>query len=182
MSEQSITKAQLKRLQTLWGQYARHELIDNTREERLRWANGELLRITSPRFKIGSFNELTAAEASRLINTLQSVMGIKETSPAAATRRYRSRIKDRDQARAAGTEGRRGKRDKLTIAAAEDVEMIDRQLAEMGWDRARLDALLASPSSPLGRHSNPQIRTLADVNRVLWALRRIAKGAKQVSA
>lgn len=175
----SITRGQLKRLQTLWGQYARHEMIPNTREERLRWASSQFKYVA-----VTSFKELTDADASFLINRLQSMMGIKETSPAAATRRYRSGIKDRDRAHAAGTEGRRGKKDKLTIAAAEDLEMIDRQLAEMGWDRARLDALLISPSSPLGarRSSNPQIRTLADVNRVMWALRRIAKAARQVPA
>jgi cytochrome c2 len=54
--------------------------------------------------------------------------------------------------------------------------MIDAQLGEMGWDRSRLDKFLQSPSSPLGktRRSNPQLRTVKDVNRVLWALRGIA--------
>lgn len=184
MPDPSITKDQLKRLQTLWGQYARHELIPNTREERLRWANNHFQHRSSSRLSpISSFKELRLAEASSLINTLQSVLGIKETSPAAGKRRYRSRIKDRDLAHAAGTEGRRGHGNSLTVAAAEDLEMIDRQLAQMGWDRARLDALLRSPSSPLGRRSTPQIRTVADVNRIMYALRGIAKhAAKQASA
>lgn len=181
--EQSITKDQLKRLQTLWGQYARHELIENTREARLRWANESLLsRPTNGlrTFTISSFNDLTLVQASRLINSLQSMLGIKETSPAAAKCRYRSRIKDRDRAHAAGTEGRRCHGKTLTLATAEDLEMIARQLTAMGWDRARLDALLRSPSSPLGRRANPQIRTLADVNRIMYALRAIAKhGARQ---
>ncbi|MBZ5533062.1 MAG: hypothetical protein LAO20_16655 [Acidobacteriia bacterium] len=168
MPETNITRDQLKRLQTLWGQYARRELIVSAREARLTWASEQVNRF------IASFSELTLAEASSLINVLQSGMGIAETRPDARPRRFRSRIKDKDQAHDAGTEGRHGKRGKLTIATAEDIGMIDAQLSNMGWTRARLDALLASPSSPLGRRSNPQLRTLADVNRVLWALRRIS--------
>jgi hypothetical protein len=181
MPESSITKGQLKRLQTLWSQYSRHELIPNTRGDRLHWANERLQHMRSARLSaISSFRDLTTEEASSLINAIQGMLGIKETSPAAAKRRYRSRIKDRDQAHAAGTEGRRGHSNKLTLAMAEDLEMIDHQLAEMSWDRARLDALLRSPSSPLGRRSNPQIRTLGDVNRIMYALKGIARRATQV--
>jgi hypothetical protein len=178
MFEQSITRDQMKRLQTLWGQYARHELIPNTRDARLQWANEMLLNRphNGPRpARISSFNDLSLAAASRLINSLQGILGIEETSPAAGQRRYRSRIKDRDRAHAAGTEGRRGHGRTLTLASAEDLEMIDHQLDSMNWDRARLDALLKSTSSPLGLKSNPQIRTLADVNRVMYALKGIAK-------
>lgn len=178
MPETKITHEQLKRLQTLWGQYARHEMIVGSREARLTWAQEQIGHF------IGSFRELTLTEASTLINILQGAMGIAETSPSARQRRYRSRIKDRDQAQAAGTEGRRGQRDKLTIATAEDLGMIDAQLAAMDWTRERLDALLQSPSSPLGerRRSNPQLRTLADINRVLWALRRIARHSVKAEA
>ena len=165
-----ISRDQLRRLQTLWGQYARREMWGgNSRERRLRWASEQARR------EISSFNDLTLSEASDLINLLQGELGIAETSPSVRPRRYRSRIKDRDQAHTAGTEGRRGSRDKFTIASAEDLGMIDAQLNEMDWTRSRLDALLRSLSSPLGRRSNPEIRTLADINRVLWALRRIAK-------
>jgi hypothetical protein len=176
MAETKITRDQMKRLQTLWGQYARHELLPNTREERLRWAASQF-KYTGG---LSSFKELTLVDASFLINQLQSLLGIKETSPSARPRRYRSRIKDKDQAHAAGTEGRRGQRDKLTIATAEDLALIETQLQMMDWTRARLGALLNSSSSPLGRRSNPQLRTVADVNRVLWALKRIAR--KKVKA
>jgi hypothetical protein len=168
MSKTGISDAQLKRLQVLWNQYASREMIKNSRDERLRWASEQTKRA------ISSFKELTLSEASDLINLLQSEMGIKESSPAVRPRRFRSRIKDRDQAHAAGTEGRRGSRDKFTIATAEDFSVIDVTLTEMGWTRERLDAFLQSPSSPLRRRSNLQLRTLADVNRVYWALKRIA--------
>lgn len=174
MAESKISSAQLTRLQVLWSQYVRREMIKNSREARLLWASEQTKRA------ISSFNELLLSEASDLINLLQAEMGIAESSPAIRPRRFRSKIKDRDQAHAAGTEGRRGSRDKFTLARAEDLGMIDSLLTEMGWTRQRLDALLASPSSPLGRRSNPQLRTVGDVNRVLWALKRIAKQQAKV--
>jgi hypothetical protein len=169
MSKEGISAAQLTRLQVLWSQYVNREMMKNSREERLRWASQQTKR------SILSFKDLTLSEASDLINLLQSDMGIKESSPAVRPRRFRSRMKDRDQAHAAGTEGRRGSRGKLTIATSDDLAMIDSMINELGWDRARLDAFLHSPSSPLGGRSNIQLRTVGDVNRVLWALKRIAE-------
>jgi hypothetical protein len=167
MSKTNISAAQLTRLQVLWGQYARREIINIHREERLTWAGEQIGRF------IGSFKELTLSEASMLINILQSAMQIKESS-AVRPRRFRSRIKDRDQAHAAGTEGRRGSRGNFTIATAEDLNMIYAQLTDMGWTRERLDAFLVSPSSPLRTSHKRQLRTVGDINRVLWALKRIA--------
>src|SRR5205807_10521553 len=48
----------------------------------------------------------------------------------------------------------------------------------MGWNNSRLEAFLHSLSSPLGKRSNPQLRTLADVNKVLWALKNIERKSK----
>jgi hypothetical protein len=169
MTQTKISTAQLTRLQVLWSQYASREMIRNLRDERLRWASEQTKRA------ISSFKELTLSEASDLINLLQSEMGIKESSPALRPRRFRSRIKDRAEAQAAGTEGRRGSRDTFTIAKAKDLAMIDAMLTELGWTRERLDAFLKSPSSPLRRRSNLQLRTVGDINRVLWALKRIAE-------
>jgi hypothetical protein len=175
MPAAEISRDQLKRLQTLWSQYARREMWeDSSRARRIAWASSVTKR------ELSSFNDLTGSEASTLINLLQAEMGIAETSPARAKRRYRSAIKDRDQARAAGTEGRRGSSNSVTMATSEDLAMIDAQLTLMDWTRARLDAFLASSSSPLGKRSNPQLRTVADVNRVMWALKRIAKKSKSV--
>jgi len=173
-----ISDAQLKRLQVLWGQYANREMIKNSRDERLRWANEELYHLrcavdSNASHSISSFKDLSLSDASDLINTLQGKLGIKESSPAVRPRRFRSRMKDRDQAHAAGTEGRRGSRDKFTIAKADDLAMLDAMLTEMEWTRERLDAFLLSPSSPL--RGRTQLRTVGDVNRVLWALKRIAE-------
>src|SRR5580765_435992 len=136
MTQTMITAAQLTRLQVLWGQYARHDMAKYSRADRLIWASEQTKRT------ILSFKDLTLSEASDLINLLQTELGIKETSPAVRPRRFRSRIKDRDLAHAAGTEGRRGSRSKLTIASTADLGMIDAQLTDMGWTRDRLDAFL----------------------------------------
>lgn len=158
-----ISGAQLARLQTLWNQYVRHEMVSNSREYRLTWASENCKR------PITSFSDLTSAEASELINLLQASLGIQETRPA---KRQRKRL-DRDAAHAAGTEGRRGSGNTVTLATAEDLQLLDEQLSLMGWTLARLDAFLASPSSPVKR--KPHLRTVADINKVLWALRRIAR-------
>lgn len=176
MTQAKITVAQLTRLQVVWSQYVRREMVKYTRADRLIWASEQTKRT------ILSFKDLTLSEASDLINLLQSELGIKESSPAVRPRRYRSRMKDRDQAHAAGTEGRRGSRDKVTIATAEDLAMIDAQISAMNWTRARLDAFLQSPSSPLRGRSNPQLRTVADINRVLWALKGIARQQARIGA
>jgi hypothetical protein len=166
MSNTNISAAQRTRLHVLWSQYTRREMAKYHRADRLVWASEQTKRT------VLSFNDLTLAEASDLINLLQSEMGIKESSPAVRPRRFRSRIKDRDQAHAAGTEGRRGSREKFTIAKAEDLAMLDVMLTEMAWTRDRLEAFLRSPSSPL--RGRTQMRTVGDINRVLWALKRIA--------
>ncbi|HEY6349619.1 MAG TPA: hypothetical protein VI636_09440 [Candidatus Angelobacter sp.] len=183
MSSKQISKGQIKRLQTLWGKYARHEMVKNSRDERLRWANSVLSHRTSPRTSpISSFAELTGSEASELIDLLQSDLAIPETHPNIRPSRYSRRYRDRDSARAAGTEGRKGTLSKVTLATAEDLALINEQLKHMGWNRTRLDAFLQSPSSPLSNRSNPTLRTMADVNRVLWALKGIAKATAPTPA
>src|SRR5437660_7802234 len=143
-AEPGITRDQLKRLQTLWGKYTRHEGFTPARFvrlQRLAWASAQLKR------EVDTFSQLTLNEASTLINLLQTELGIAETRPNAPRRRYRSRIKDRDLAHAAGTEGRRSATTRTaTIASAEDLQMIDNQLTRMEWTRSRLDAFLRSPS------------------------------------
>ena len=183
MSSKKISKPQLRRLQTLWGQYVRHEMVANSRAERLRWANSVLSHAKSARLSpIQSFAELTGTEASELINLLQAELQIPETRPNVRPSGYSRRYRDRDSARAAGTEGRRGSRKSVTLATTEDLALIDEQLKLMEWDRARLDAFLESPSSPLKNRSHPALRTLADVNRVFWALKGITKAQKRTGA
>jgi hypothetical protein len=175
MPHKNISSGQLKRLHILWKQYSSRNL-DFHPDQRLLWASQQVKRTLT------SFRQLTLAEASDLINILQGSMGIAETSPSRGVRKYRSRIKDSSQARAAGTEGRRGSRRTVTIATAEDLAMIQAQLNQMQWTRERLQAFLESPSSALGKRTSTELRTLADVNRVLWALKRIDRSQRRETA
>lgn len=159
MTYGAITKGQLKRLQVLYAQLARHTQQDAGREARLAWAAGLVGR------SIESFSELTFAESQQLIDTVQGQLGVK------APRRM-----DRDAAYKAGTEGRRGRQSKqMTLATAEDFARIQHGLQLVGWSQEQLDGWLRSSRSPLGKRANPKILTLGDANRVWWALKRMAQ-------
>jgi hypothetical protein len=81
--DRAITKNLLRRLQTLYGQLARH------------WASEQTGRA------IASFSDLTFEESKTLIDGLQGQLGVR------APLRKRRRL-SRDAAQRAGTEGRRG--------------------------------------------------------------------------
>jgi hypothetical protein len=157
-----ISKRQLGRLQTLYAQFARHEIgICLSREERLEWASQRLRR------PVTSFSDLTSSDANFLIDGLQDALGVK--MPA----RPRPRL-DRDQARRAGVDGRRDGQEFASapqLASAADLEAIENYYARLGWERAQFDAWLRSPRSPLKHKSAPTITTLSDSNRVRWALK-----------
>ena len=147
----SISSAQLRKLQTLWSQHARHSLgvPDDSRQARLLWASAALGRKS-----ISSFKDLTFDEASRLIDALAAAAGISS----------------RDRAHAMGTDGRRGVRRRvLVIASHADQRRIQDAVERLGWDQEHFNNWLASPTSPL-RARGGQIRTQADANRVWWAL------------
>lgn len=161
----TIKPGQLVTLQTLWSQYARHSLdVPRTRdrEERLRWASGNIGR------SIASFKELSRDEAATLINTLQMSLG----------RAVKDRPRPRSQSagQAAGTHGRRGQRTNVeAIASADDHARIQDALTRLGWNEERFAGWLKSPSSPLGKMADPQVRTVAQANKVWWALKNLLK-------
>jgi hypothetical protein len=159
--DQKLTKHQLKRLQTLYGQLAGHAQESSDRSSRLRWASEQTGRA------IASFKDLTVDEAKRLIDGLQGQLGVKAPS------RPRRRL-DRDAARRAGTEGRKGNTEfsaQPQMASAEDLAAIERYYMRLGWTRAQFDAWLASSRSPLSSRARPIIATSKDANRVRWALK-----------
>jgi hypothetical protein len=159
---QLITPAQMKRLQVLYGQLARHTQEGVDRASRLAWASQLVRR------PIVSFKELTLADARHLIDTIQGQLGIK--TPA----RPRHRL-DRQTAKKAGTEGRRGQvSNETTLAGPSEFARIRYVLDLIGWSQAQLDSWLHSPRSPLSHKATPSIRTLGDANRVYWALKGMA--------
>jgi hypothetical protein len=173
-----ITLAQLKKLQVLYGQYARRSLNAGTpRQERLNWASERVGR------SLVSFNEITVDEAIRLIDDLQAELGVALPQKPKSSFSYRRKSK-RD-AQQAGTEGRHDQKPgEVTLVSDADIRRIQRMLDTLGWDQARLTAFLASPKGPNRRRT--EIRTLGDANRVYWALKRMvprkAKPGEAVTA
>ena len=161
-----ITKGQITRLQILFGQYAAATIgVENTRDARLAWASAELHRpLACP---VRSFSALAFGEAGSLIDGLQTLLGVKAPP----------RRKTRAAARRAGLDGRRIGAAEFAaqpeIASAADLDMIARFYQRLGYDRAGFDAFLGSSRSPLGKRSNPAVRTSADANKVIFALKRM---------
>jgi hypothetical protein len=155
------------RLQTLYAQLAAHTQEGNDRAARLKWASEHTGRC------IASFSELTTDEGARLIDGLQGQLGLK------AMPRPRRRL-DRDAARRAGIDGRRGDKEfaaQPQIVSADALAMIEDFYTRLGWTRAQFDAWLSSSRSPLAGRARPTIATLKDANRVIWALKGMLKRA-----
>ena len=155
-------------LQTTWAQYAQHSLDVGgcgDRSARLEFARTVIGR------KVESYSELTHDEASKVLDRLRQILG----QP--TNRRPRSRMRDRRDAREAGLAGRRGDSDNsVSLVSAADLARIDDAIRRLKWTRERFDAWLRSSSSPI-RRPNPQIRTVADANRVWWPLKAMLKRA-----
>jgi hypothetical protein len=157
----SITPQQIRRLQVLYKQYEAHTLdVGAKREDRLAWASERCGRV------IASFSGLTLEEARRLIDTLQGILGVRLPS------KVPRRRKDRRAAQNAGTMGRHDQVNEEDVLVGDtEIRRIQREMDRLGWTQTRLDAFLASPSGPNARRAT--IRTLADANRVYWALKRM---------
>lgn len=159
----TISAPALKRLSTLYSLAAKHHDFGTSREERIEWA----ARILN--HPVASFKELSAGDAKLLIDTLQISLGQAET---AAPRRGYSSTRDRQKQ---GTEGRRDQLHAETTILDGDEEVLSKiqlEMSTLGWDMDRLAAFLRSSHGPLNGRTH--IRTLADANRVHWALKRIA--------
>jgi hypothetical protein len=173
-----ISSAQLKRLQTLYSRFAAASTDARTRgrEERLLWASLILANSEQRKAKsdpVTSFSELSEPDAKTLIEWLQKHTPAKSETRKAKSGRPRM---DRDQAARHAKDGRRDGaefREAPQLASAYDLEHIEQYYHRLGWDRDGFDRWLRSPRSPLGRRSQPQIRTVAEANRVRWALKRM---------
>lgn len=158
-----IWPRQLAALQTL---YQRHcDLFPDAnqrraRSERLAWASRNVGR------EIGSFLELNKNEAEKLIGFLKAELG-QESGP--------TRRPGRDLAHAYGTAGRRGESsNEIRMVDAPTLEILNGLLAQFGWTKERLDFFLHSKASPA---KSGAIRTLAEANRVIWALKAMLRHA-----
>ena len=175
MDAAPISAVQLKRLQTLYSQFAAASAAPRTRarEERLLWVS------LIVGHTVTSFSGLSTAEANTAIARLskdvpqQQRRSPKPMDRAQAERHAKDGRWDGEEFRAAPQ-----------LASAYDLEHIEQYYRRLGWERETFDAWLRSPRSPLGRYSRPQIRTVAQANRVRWALKRMLqkRGLWQPSA
>ena len=132
----------------------------NVRENRLVWAS-EILRR-----EIASFSELRADEAALLIDTLKRSLGQKVNPPV-------RRRRDRDQAHAYGTAGRRDQASKeIQLVDEATLGLIADLVVQLGWNVDRFNSFLCSRTSPV---KSGAVRTLAEANRVIWALKRMLR-------
>ncbi|GEM_PF-812353 len=168
----SLSPGHLRALHTLCGIYAAQSLdfaSADERHARLEWASGIVGH------RVASFRDLTDLEAGTLIDTLKRALGQQVNASVRSARRHRL---DNELAQAAGTHGRRARRDnKEIMAGADDVAAIDALRARLGWSLAAFDAWLSSPRSPLAGRSDHTLRTWSDCNRVRWALKAMLKRA-----
>jgi hypothetical protein len=159
-----ITKAQLARLQTLYSQLARHEIgVGVDRESRIRWATERL------RKPVSSFKNLSGEDAGFLIDSIQRHLNVK------APLKHRL---PRDQARRAGLDGRKDGaefEDNPQLVTAADLALIQRLRQQLGWSEEAFRNFIESARSPLGQRADKTIRTTSDANKVLWAMKRVAR-------
>jgi hypothetical protein len=159
----SPSKGQITALQALYSKWQAHSIEDagDPRAERLQWASENVGHT------IASFKELTSDEARRLIDVLKLSMGQKLTRQP----RPWKRIRDDRRAHEAGTAGRKGVRSSIIqLASPDDLARIDEAVKRLGWTEDRLKLWLQSPSSPV-RNIGDSIRTIAEANKVWWALK-----------
>jgi hypothetical protein len=157
--------AQIVALQTLFSAWHSRSISDagDAREARLSWASTQLGR------HVDSFSILTGDEARQLIDILKQTLG----QPLTRQPRSWNRVRARDRAQVAGTAGRKGVRSAVIhLASADDLARIDEALQRLGWTRERFENWLQSGSSPLKKKDGALvIRTVAEANKVWWALK-----------
>ncbi len=158
-----ISAEQLRRLQTLYSQFAAAsgDARVRSRQERLLWASFVVGH------QVASFSDLTSEEAATAIERLSKDVPARKRRP--------RKPMDQDRALRHGTDGRYDSTfdNAPKLAEAYDLEQIEGYYHRLGWSRETFDAWLRSPRSPLGRRAQPKIFTVAHANRVRWALKRI---------
>ena len=147
-----ITPGQLRRLHALWHQWRRHVMLTPESGRRLRHYYVQL-------FSEGRAQEtiqLTRNDAARVIRWLEELV----------------RHPPREEKRAAGTAGRRGfperRRVRPNAAAWRALWAVARALR---MDRPRLEHFIHDHYAGVGLRSLADLRTMADLNRVLWGLK-----------
>ena len=151
-----ISPAQLRRLQTLWHLWTRKLKLRSEADRRLRHYYVSVLSGG----RAAETKGLTRADAARVI------AGLERLSAGATP----------EELRAAGTAGRRGfpqrRRVRPNAAAWRTLWAVAKAL---GMSRQRLEEFIRSHYAGVGLRSLADLRTMADLNRVLWGLKAILR-------
>ncbi len=130
------------------------------------WGHADLHDEAAERFGAASISALSDEQ-------------IKDWFLAMTGRMFRAKhsgIADKRRRQAAGTAGRKtaaAKTNVVHLASADDVELLYQVAYKIGWDKQRLKGFIRRQLK--GRET---IRTLADLNKVLWPLKRMARAAR----
>ena len=148
-----ITPAQLRRLQLLWRRWMGRLRLPEARDRELRHTYIEIIT----RGRARETKDLTGADAALVIRRLER-----------ATQRRRAAGLDY----LAGTAGRRGYDEHREVAPTPAAwRLLDQHAATLGMTPTRLDHFIAAHYAGIGLRRRQDIRTLADLNRVLWGLK-----------
>lgn len=158
-----LAPVQLRRLQLMWHRWVGGLRFPEPRDRALRHAYIEI--VTQGRAR--ETKELTGADAALVIRRLER-----------ATERRRVAALDY----IAGTAGRHGYEEFRTVAPTPAAwRALDDHAQALGMTPARLDHFIAAHYSGVGLHRRQDIRTLADLNRVLWGLKALLRHRRRPS-
>ncbi len=156
-----ITPAQTRRLHAAWHGWAGKLRLAPEANGRLRLYYVQLFSGST-----GEVWELTAAQATRVVSQLERLSG-----RAAAVENY-----------AAGTAGRRGFPERRWIRPNPAAWRALWATGEaLGMDRERLEKFMSSRFAGAGLRDFRDIRTMADLNRILWALKAMLRRRQQAA-
>ncbi len=153
-----MSRAQLRRLQALWHRWTGGLLLGRSADRELR--HYYVQRFTEGHAKKTS--ELNSMEAAHVIAKLERLAGL---SPA-------------EFDRAAGTAGRQGFPERRIVPpTGEAWRALWACARELNLDRAELDYFIRQHYVGKGMRGLADIRTMADLNRVLWGLKAMLRRA-----
>lgn len=153
----AMTPQQRRRLQLLWRRWMKDFQSSRERDRELRHAYIELVTRGHAR----ETNQLTSADASLVIRRLLR-----------ATRRPRRTAYNY----VVGTAGRRGfEEHREVLVTPPALRLLDRTAAAVGMSPAALDHFISAHYAGAGLSRRGDLRTMADLNRVLWGLRALLR-------
>jgi hypothetical protein len=151
-----ITRGQLRRLQALWRRWTGSLLLARGADRELRHYYVE--QFTQGRAK--RTTELTSVDAARVIARLERLAGLSTA----------------ESDRAAGTAGRQGFPERRIVAPTGAAwRALWACVRELNLDRAQLDFFIRQHYASKGLRGLADIRTMADLNRVLWGLKAVLR-------